>query len=133
MGKFPALGERSVVRAWRAVCDPQPEHWMIPGRDLPAAEAFASRLDNSPYSEARRSTLECVDRSQRRRLNPLEGHTRLTRWMHACRPAVLPRRLRTELTGIREDLEALFEGSTIRNVNPNTDDSPIVFLGAARL
>ena len=40
-------------------------------------------------------------------------------------------RLRDEVSAIREEMDCLLDRSTIRNVNPNTDDSPIVFVGAA--
>lgn len=40
-------------------------------------------------------------------------------------------RLRAELSEIRSDMDALLDASTIRNVNPNTPDSSVVFVGAA--
>lgn len=40
-------------------------------------------------------------------------------------------RLRAELHEIRSDMDALLDASTIRNVNPNTADSSVVFVGAA--
>lgn len=40
-------------------------------------------------------------------------------------------RLRIELAGIRSDMDALLENSTIRSVNPNTGDSSVFFVGAA--
>jgi rRNA-processing protein FCF1 len=40
-------------------------------------------------------------------------------------------RLRDELAGIRNDLDALLERSEIRYVNPNSPGSGVVFLGAA--
>lgn len=39
--------------------------------------------------------------------------------------------LRAELNEIRLELDALLDHSSIRNVNPNTDDSGIFFVGAA--
>lgn len=40
-------------------------------------------------------------------------------------------RLRSELAEVRDDMDGLIGRSTIRNVDPNTDDSPVVILGAA--
>jgi rRNA maturation endonuclease Nob1 len=40
-------------------------------------------------------------------------------------------RLRAELTEIRAEMDALLDASAIRNVNPNTPDSSMVFVGAA--
>ncbi len=40
-------------------------------------------------------------------------------------------RLRIKLVGIRGDMDALLESSTIRNVNPNTRDSSVFVVGAA--
>jgi rRNA maturation endonuclease Nob1 len=40
-------------------------------------------------------------------------------------------RLRAELADIRAEMDALLDASTIRNVNPNTSDSAVVFVGAA--
>ena len=40
-------------------------------------------------------------------------------------------RLRSELGGIRTDMEALIDASTIRYVNPNDGDSDVFFVGAA--
>lgn len=40
-------------------------------------------------------------------------------------------RLRAELSEIRSDMDALLDASTIRNMNPNTPDSSVVFVGAA--
>jgi hypothetical protein len=40
-------------------------------------------------------------------------------------------RLRRELADIRTDMDGLIDRSTIRNVNPNSDDNPVVFIGAA--
>lgn len=40
-------------------------------------------------------------------------------------------RLRSELAEIQDDMHALIDGSTIRNVNPNTRGSSVVFVGAA--
>ena len=41
-------------------------------------------------------------------------------------------RLRTELAGIASDMDALLDRSTIRNVDPNTSDSGIFVVGAAK-
>ena len=46
-------------------------------------------------------------------------------------PTPYLQRLRLELAEIRGDLDDLIERSVIVNVNPNTDDSPVVVLGAA--
>lgn len=50
--------------------------------------------------------------------------------MRAVTPSYLDR-VRVELAEIADELQSLLDRSTIRNVDPNTDDSPLVFIGAA--
>lgn len=70
-----------------------------------------------------------VDATEAERTIPVagSGHNGFV----ASKPVAYVARLHAELAAIRDDMDDLLDHSTIRNVNPNTPDSPVFFVDAA--